>query len=327
MKIVSLLVAVSLVGPAQLDSARESVSDSAITARIETTYTFNEHLNPFNINTTTDAGVVTLQGAVANDVQKDLAEEIAMSVNGVNSVNNELIVMPEDEPEPPYRSFRTKIDDKTTTASVRTRLMYRKTLRDQKIQVKTIAGVTTLTGLVDSDFHKEQAEYVAFQTKGVERVDNQLIVRSKEDLSTPRAIGRDGSDEFVEKRVEKSIMFNRHLSIRKVDVEVDDGVCFLTGKVNSPEERALAEVIAGNTSGVHEVRNEITVAAFDPEPDESPLDSQGGTALDTPGTGGLEPLEPADISPEVEPLELGQPSASRDDVFGDPDQPLFPTTP
>ena len=318
MKIVSLLVAVSLIGPAQLDTAKEAVSDSAITARIETTYTFNEHLNPFNINTSTNAGNVTLQGAVANDVQKDLAEEIAMSVNGVNSVNNELIVMPEEEPEPPYRSFRTKINDKTISASVRTRLMYRKTLRDQKIQVDTIAGVTTLTGLVDSDFHRQQAEYVAFQTKGVERVDNQLVIRTKEDLSVGRAISRDGSDEFVEKRVEKSIAFNRHLSIRKVDVEVDDGVCYLTGVVNSPEERALAEVIAGNTSGVHEVKNELTVAAFAREPD--------GT-LDAPGSDPLTTIEPTEIEPKAEPLDIPAPPPARDDVFGNPDEPLFPTTP
>ena len=318
MKIVSLLVAVSLVGPAQLDSAKEAVSDSAITARIETTYTFNEHLNPFNINTTTDAGNVTLQGAVANDVQRDLAEEIAMSVNGVNQVNNELIVMPEEEPEPPYRSWRTKIDDKTTSASVRTRLMYRKALRGQKIQVKTMSGVTTLTGLVESDFHREQAEYVAFQTKGVVRVDNQLVVRTKEDLSTTRAIGRDSSDEFVEKRVEKSIMFNRHLSIRKVDVEVDDGVCYLTGIVNSPEESALAEVIASNTAGVHQVRNELSVAEFAREPN--------GT-LDDPGVGGLEVMEPTEAMPAVEPLDVTPPPPGRDDVFGDPDAPLFPTNP
>lgn len=315
MSIVSLLVVATLVGPGQLDKAREAVTDSAITARIETTFTFNEHLNPYNIDTVTENGVVTLTGGVNAELQKGLAGDIAASVRGVTAVDNLILIMPDSPPEKPYRSWRTKVDDRTISVSVRTRLMYQKTLRGEKIKANTEIGVVTLTGIVDTDFQKEQAEFVAFQTKGVKRVVNGLTVRTKEDLPALRNIVRQTSDEFVEKRVEKSIVLNRHLSVRTIDVEVDDGVCFLTGIVNSDEERQLASRVAMNTRGVKQVRNDIRVYSVLPEPS------------------GIEPLEPfegeAFIEPlEVEPLELLPPAqAPRDDVFGDPNAPLFSDDP
>ncbi|MFP6581936.1 MAG: BON domain-containing protein [Candidatus Hydrogenedentota bacterium] len=315
MSIVSLLVAATLVAPGQLDKARGVVTDSAITARIETTFTFNEHLNPYNIDTVTENGAVTLMGGVNAELQRELAGDIAASVRGVTSVDNQIMIMPDSPPDKPYRSWRTKVDDRTISVSVRTRLMYRKTLRGEKIKANTEVGVVTLTGIVDSDFQKEQAEYVAFQTKGVKRVVNNLTVRTKEDLSTFRNIGREVSDEFVEKRVEKSIVLNRHLSVRTIDVEVDDGVCYLTGIVNSDEERQLAAQVAMNTRGVKHVRNDISVYSVLPEPmGIEPLEPFEGDAL-------IEPLE-------AEPLELLSPTqAPRADVFGDPNAPLFSDEP
>lgn len=316
MSIVSLLVAASLLGPGQLDGARGAMSDAAITARIETTFTFNEHLNPFNIDTITDEGAVTLTGGVTGDLQKELAGDIAASVDGVKSVDNRIIVMPDDIPEKPYRSWRTKVNDKNISTSVRMRMMYQKTLRGEKIKASTENAVVTLTGIVDSDFQKEQAEYIAFQTKGVESVVNDLTVRTKEDLSTMRNIGRETSDEFVEKRIESSIVLNRHLSVRTIDVEVDDGICYLTGIVSTEEEKQLAERVAMNTRGVKQVRNDIRVYSVFPEDEGSnikPLDPFEGEAL-------IEPLE------ESLNQQLSTPTP-RDPVFGNPDAPLFPDTP
>lgn len=282
--IVSFLIVAVLVGPGQLDSVKESVSDSAITARVETTYLFNEHLSPFNINTTTDNGVVTLTGGVRTEIQKELAGELAASYDGVTQVDNRITVVPDVESSVPKRNLRTKLLDKSVTASVRTRLMYRKNLRSLKIQAKTINSVVTLTGLVNTQFQKEEVEYVAYQTKGVEQVINQLTIRGTESGIESEEVPRKFSDEFVEKRVEKSILLNRHLSVRHVDVEVDGGICYLTGTVQSDPEKRLAESIAQNTSGVMEVRNTIQVRSDVVH-----------------GNGSLDGLEPLD-APELEPL-------------------------
>jgi osmotically-inducible protein OsmY len=45
-------------------AAQADKADIVITAEIEAIYLFNEWLNPFDINTTTQDGVVTLEGTV-----------------------------------------------------------------------------------------------------------------------------------------------------------------------------------------------------------------------------------------------------------------------
>jgi len=45
-------------------AVRTAAKDALITGRIESTFLLNEQLNPFNINTTTKNGVVTLTGSV-----------------------------------------------------------------------------------------------------------------------------------------------------------------------------------------------------------------------------------------------------------------------
>lgn len=298
--VTTLMIAVTLIGTGQVSAVKESVTDSAITGRIETTYLFNEHLNPFNINTTTQNGVVTLTGSVRNDVQKDLAEELASSYDGVVYVDNKIIVVPDAESTLPKRNLRTQLADKSISASVRTRLLYRKNLRGLKVKATTINSVVTLTGLVDSDFQREEIEHIASQTSGVDQVINQLTVRGAGESIDFIEEERSVSDEFVEKRIEKSILLNRHLSVRKVDVEVDGGVCYLTGFVQSEPEKQLAESIAMNTNGVREVRNAlqiqsdvVLVEGGNPLLSD-PLDPLPAT-VEQPTTGQLEVLEPLDM--------------------------------
>ena len=53
-------------------------------------------------------------------------------------------------------------------------------------------------------------------------------------------------------------MLNRNVSVRGIDVEVDDGVAHLTGLVNSLPEKELAGVIAETTRGIKSVNRLFT---------------------------------------------------------------------
>lgn len=307
--IVSLLVAVMLVGSGQVSSVKGAVSDSALTARIETTFLLNDHLSPFNINTTTQDSVVMLTGGVRTQIQKDLAGELAASYEGVSQVDNKITVVPTVESSIPKRNFRTKLADKSLSASVRTRLLYRKNLRGLKVKVQTINSVVTITGLVNTKFQREEIEYVAFQTKGVEKVVNQLTIRDRQEFTEDGEVERKFSDEFIEKRVEKSILLNRHLSVRHVDVEVDGGICYLTGTVQTTPEKQLAGSIAYNTGGVQEVRNMIQVRS-DINVDEGYLDV-------------LEPLDAPDFELLAPTQSSQSPSVSELPPAQSGDTPLF----
>ncbi|MBI4558743.1 MAG: BON domain-containing protein [Candidatus Hydrogenedentes bacterium] len=258
------------------ESIGGAISDAAITARIETLFLVNEHLSPFNINTTTVDGVVTLTGSVEDEIQKTLAGDLAQTVDGVRRIENKLIVMHQPAVTAPPRAWPQRIKDKTIDASVRTRLLYNKELKGLKIGVKTESGVVTLSGTVDSEEQKQRIESVTMNTRGVEKVMNNLSVGKTSKGELVQEVGQQVSDEWVEKRVEMAILLHRHLRIRDVDIEVEDGTCILSGTVDTEDERKLAESVAKAIQGVKEVRNDLRVRA---EPTE------------------LEPIETSDSEP------------------------------
>jgi osmotically-inducible protein OsmY len=156
--------------------------DAWITGKIESAYVLNGHLNPFAINTDVTNGVVHLHGMVASDIDRDLAGEIAEGVEGVTEVNNDLVVdeakttaardqRPDDE-----RDFGTWVDDATTTAVVKSKLLGNANTEGLKIDVDTNDDVVTLSGRVASDKEKQLAEEIAKNAGDVESVRNNLTV-------------------------------------------------------------------------------------------------------------------------------------------------------
>jgi osmotically-inducible protein OsmY len=238
-----------------------AVTDALITGRVESSFLLNEQLNPFNINTNTKDGVVTLTGSVDDPTAKQLAEDIARSVKGVVDVTNEIKVVAEPPATKPRRSFSQQVRDKSISAAIRSRLLYHKHFSGLKITVKTEYGNVTLAGVVHSEAHKTQIANIAATTRGVEKVNNLLTVAPKEALEPMDAVERDFADEWVEKRVETALLMNRHIALSSLNVEVNDGLCILTGQVDSDVQKELAESIALSVQGVENVQNDIQVEA------------------------------------------------------------------
>ncbi len=240
-----------------------TVHDETITARIETMFQLNEHLSPFDIQTVTRNSNVTLTGSVNDTIQKQLASDLAASVDGVERVENRLMIvstMP-SAPSSTQREWRDVVRDKSIAASVRTRLLYHKQFRGIKIGVRCEKGVVTLSGLANSEQQRIRIGQITYETRGVEEVLNNIGVHPKRSLSGPSDVSEHMTDEWIETRVETAILLNRHVSIREVDVEVNDGVCILSGTVESPAQRKFAAAIAQNVRGVGIVQNDIYVSA------------------------------------------------------------------
>ncbi|MBP8128776.1 MAG: BON domain-containing protein [Candidatus Hydrogenedentes bacterium] len=237
----------------------ETVEDSSITARVESKFLANKHLSPLNIDTTTTGGVVTLTGSVRDEAQKQMAEELARGVPGVVDVRNELLVVPETYTERDKRGFSQRLRDRGITMNVRAVLLRDGETKGLKIGVETVNGVVTLTGIANSEEQKAKIGQSAAQASGVVRVFNNLTVHERPEMGTFQNVGRQFQDEWVEKRVETSIMVNRHVNVRDLDVEVTDGVCILTGNADSQEEKDLAGNLASAIPGVLELVNDIVV--------------------------------------------------------------------
>ena len=69
------------------------------------------------------------------------------------------------------------IDDKTITASVKTKLIEDKNTGGLSINVDTLNGTVALSGFAKSEMEKDQAGAIARNTKGVRELHNNLIVR------------------------------------------------------------------------------------------------------------------------------------------------------
>lgn len=182
-----LLSAVAIAGEEDQtgNRAAQMTKDAWIHGRLETTYAFNPHLNPFTIETSVQDGVVTLQGSVSSDIDKDLAVEIAKGVDGVSEVRNNLQVDPaadkssEDGPADADRTFAQWVEDVTATARVKGNLLANANTNGLSIDVDTHHSEVTLEGEVESQEEKLLAEMIARNTNGITGVNNKLKVNEQ----------------------------------------------------------------------------------------------------------------------------------------------------
>lgn len=73
-------------------TAGEKIDDATITAKVNASLAADKDLSAIKIDVDTQGGVVTLSGPAPSATARERASEIARSVKGVNSVNNQLTV-------------------------------------------------------------------------------------------------------------------------------------------------------------------------------------------------------------------------------------------
>jgi hyperosmotically inducible protein len=174
------LLASSLVGMQASGAEREGAAkDAYIDGKLEAVYALNRHLSAFAIDTEVDQGIVHLTGKVQADIDRDLAGELAKNVEGVVEVKNDLTIVADARVTPAEgedRSFGAWIDDATTTASVKSKLLNNPNTKGTKIDVDTRGDVVTLSGQVASSEEKSLAGELARNTGDVKDVRNQLVI-------------------------------------------------------------------------------------------------------------------------------------------------------
>jgi osmotically-inducible protein OsmY len=127
---------------------------------------------------------VHLTGTVESDIDRDLAGELAKGIDGVVDVKNDLRVdvaegrraREETHSQAGERPFGAWIDDATTTAAVKSKLLGSANIKGLKIDVDTNNDVVTLTGQVRSSEQSQLAEELAKNTGDVKEVHNNLVV-------------------------------------------------------------------------------------------------------------------------------------------------------
>jgi hyperosmotically inducible protein len=126
-----------------------------------------------DINVDTQGGVVTLFGTVPTEAAKRAAETEIRKVDGVESVENALEVVPQ------VSAAAVEHQDEQVKDAVEKRLKAREDLSDARINVEVANGVARLTGTVLSQSDRLTALTLARTNDGVRSVVGDLTVKGQ----------------------------------------------------------------------------------------------------------------------------------------------------
>jgi len=197
---------------------------------------FEPSVNAAHIGVSVVNGVVTLSGHVASFAEKFAAERTVRQVKGVSAVAQELVVrLPSD------KKLR---DDEIAERAVRI-LQWDVSVPHERVNVKVEHGIVTLSGEVDWQFQRVDAEYDVRKLSGVRSIINDIIV-------VPKVRGRD-----VEASIRAALERNAEVEADRIKVAVSGAKVTLSGRVNAWTEREAAEHAAWSVPGVILVEDEI----------------------------------------------------------------------
>lgn len=163
---------------------KQEARDAWLQGKLETALLFNEHLNSFNIDTEVEHGTAFLTGEVESGIDKDLAGEVAKSIDGIDEVENDLTISPKaaanarsSESYKEKSEWRRAIANATLTAKVKSKLLLNDHTSGMDINVDSSNGVVTLSGTVDSREEADLAVQIAQNVDDTQQVNDHLQIR------------------------------------------------------------------------------------------------------------------------------------------------------
>lgn len=150
-------------------------SDGWITWKVRGLLLVRANVSATGTHVETHGGAVTLSGTADTVAQKELTEEYAKEVDGVQSVTNNISVV---EPANPSPTVRDEVDDASITTQVKLALLGNRATSAVKTKVTTKDGVVTLGGETDNAAAKDLASRLALRVRGVVSVTNEMTLRN-----------------------------------------------------------------------------------------------------------------------------------------------------
>lgn len=159
------------------DSIGAAITDAAVTAKVKTTLFDDSRLTGSKISVSTSNGAVTLSGSAPNADAASAAKELAASVDGVKSVDNQinapsLADKVASKADKAAKKTGKYASDGWITTKVKSGLLADSVTKGLDIGVSTSNGVVALSGTVSSQDAVDHAEDLARKVKGVKSVDS-----------------------------------------------------------------------------------------------------------------------------------------------------------
>lgn len=198
-------------------------------------------INAAHVGVAAKGGVVTLTGHLETFAEKFAIERAVQRVQGVKAVAVELDV----KLAPGHKRSDSEIAEAAESA-----FKWNVMIPSDRIQVKVEKGWVTLSGQVDWDYQRSNAEKAVRGLTGVIGVNNTITLKP---VVTPSDI-RSRIQEALKRHAEREAM--------DIEVKVSDSTVTLRGRVDSWAERAAVQGAAWAAPGISRVVNDVTVGAL-----------------------------------------------------------------
>ncbi|HOE96906.1 MAG TPA: BON domain-containing protein [Candidatus Sumerlaeota bacterium] len=220
--------------PVRSDSVREQARDALM---------LNPYVEQENVEVVINNGVATLSGTVRSLTAKREAAEAVRHVGGIFEVRNNLMIDPGIE-----------ATDAAIAQSVSDALRVDPVVEHVEVDVAVDQGIVTLRGQVDDAFERARAEEVAGRIAGAVAVANELTIAQPEAVATPSAAR---SDAQIAADIESELFWSALVDPSDVQVQVQDGVATLRGRVDDSREYGAA-IRNAFEGGARSVVSELT---------------------------------------------------------------------
>lgn len=205
-----------------------------VTAELE----WDPSINATHVGVAVKDGVVTLTGHLDTYAEKHAIERAVARVQGVRAIAVEVDV----KLEPGHRRSDSEI-----AAAAESALQWHSLVPEGRIRVKVEKGWITLSGDVDWDYQRLNAETTVRSLTGVVGVSNTIHLKAV------------ASPVNVAARIQEALKRHAEREARHIVITVDGGVVTLSGQVDSWAEREAVFGAAWAVPGVSSVVNELTI--------------------------------------------------------------------
>ncbi len=144
------------------------------------------------------------------------------------------------------------VDDSTITTRINHEMLKDDVVKARQIDVDTIGGHVTLTGVVTTREESTRAVQIAYSVPAVKSVTNNIQIGE-------RSFGNVWSDNVLGNKIKAKLIAEPEVRSMNIDVDVYLGVVTLTGVVSSKYQKQRAIEISRSTDGIVKVIDNLKV--------------------------------------------------------------------
>ncbi len=233
----------------EIDVDAPFVSDSLLEQEVIRALVDDPAADSYQLTVSAESGIITLHGTVDSWQEKRLSGFVAMGVEGVKKVNNDIHIN--------LKSTRSDIEIEKEVEQV---LHYDVRIDDALIKVNVAEGVVKLSGMVGS-LNEQYTAVADSYVAGVHLVESGELEINKwardKNMRENKYLPKTSAD--LKQAVEDAFLYDPRLKSFNPDVSVNEGIVTLNGEVDNLKAKRAAGQDAKNVVGVFGVKNQLDV--------------------------------------------------------------------